>query len=797
MLHRIAVCLIACLVLSACSLTTTSSTDKKSAGWGKPQRTLTLIKDRQSNCIIVAPPRVMADDIDVDSKPTLEQHVERDRKRLRESVYDLSHYLQKMSGAEVQIVTERPAPSTDRHTKPLVEILIAEFAEEEYGKPTVQADGAQGFRMVVRKDGVGLLGESDLAASYAIFELLDQLGCRWYMPGELGEVIPYRPAVVLIHQDLNSAPYTTYRNVWHASDAYKRRNRLGGVALAAAHALETYISPRQREENPDWRADINGKKSNLRLKWSNGHVAVAIADAIIAKLDANPLTSMSLSPHDGAHFDESPEDKALDAGDFDETLQTVSITDRLLKLTNHIATRVTEKHPDVLFGQLAYVQYTRPPVREKPHPNIIPQIAPITYRRAHSMMDDNVPNNKELREVIKGWAGVSPRLSYYWYAFYLAETATPNPFLTKWATELPFLYEHNCKFWMPETISNFETTMHALHLGNRLAWNPNQDPRAIFDELNRNFYGHAAEQMKAYWELVDHTWVSMPEYSGCGFGHMRRFPPETVAQWRKAMNEALAACKTITEYRRVKMADDSLILFEMFMQMREDLAAGNWAKLRAQSDSYEGRLIAMADDYAANWAFGRMYWTGTGTIHNRYFKAFYRETYEDAARIADVQKNVLLTREPIRKFRYRVDPNGKGEELGWYKTDVNDKGWDETDVCLQTWSTLGHHSYMGAMWYRTTVKLSHTGDGQRVFLWLGATDGSAKIFINGEHVIYTNPAGEAQDEFSGYCQPVSIEITEKVKANSDNHIAILCKRTFVNELGTGGLLAPIAIYREK
>jgi len=27
-----------------------------------------------------------------------------------------------------------------------------------------------------------------LATSYAIFEVLDRLGCRWFMPSELGEV---------------------------------------------------------------------------------------------------------------------------------------------------------------------------------------------------------------------------------------------------------------------------------------------------------------------------------------------------------------------------------------------------------------------------------------------------------------------------------------------------------------------------------------------------------------------------------------------------------------------------------
>ena len=59
----------------------------------------------------------------------------------------------------------------------------------------------QGFRFVVAKNRVALWGESDLASSYAIYELLDRLGCRWFMPGELGEVIPRHPMVALAEED--------------------------------------------------------------------------------------------------------------------------------------------------------------------------------------------------------------------------------------------------------------------------------------------------------------------------------------------------------------------------------------------------------------------------------------------------------------------------------------------------------------------------------------------------------------------------------------------------------------------
>jgi len=55
----------------------------------------------------------------------------------------------------------------------------------------------------------------------------------------------------------------------------------------------------------------------------------------------------------------------------DETFGGVSKSDRLMFLCNRIAKKVVAKDPDVLLGMLAYADYTRPPLRETVHPNIV------------------------------------------------------------------------------------------------------------------------------------------------------------------------------------------------------------------------------------------------------------------------------------------------------------------------------------------------------------------------------------------------------------------------------------------
>src|SRR5690606_20395294 len=125
-------------------------------------------------------------------------------------------------------------------------------------------------------------------------------------------------------------------------------------------------------------------------------------------------------------------------------------------------------------------------------------------------------------------------------------------------------FQYNCRYWQPETLANFEVVMHALYLGTRLSWDPTQKPADIFDELHRLFYGNAAKEMAAYWTFIDDVWTGTPEYSGCGFGHLRRFGGEKIRKARELMNAAIAKAVTPEEKFRIGMADDSLKAFELF-----------------------------------------------------------------------------------------------------------------------------------------------------------------------------------------------------------------------------------------
>ena len=755
-----------------------------------------LIRDGEARAVICVPERVMAPDdprIRVDP-PRLPKVVpEYQRRRLRESVRDLARGLEEMSGAAVDVIIGKKAPSDDR-----TPILIAELAQAVFGPPKKTYPYKQGFRVVVSLSGVGLLGESDLATSYAVYEVLDRLGCRWFMPTELGEVIPESQTVTLPVMDFSSAPGTIYRGIWQCDEDYKRRNRMGGMVLHASHALGSYLKSKDLEKHPDWRAIVNGKPSAVRLKWSRPQVAEAIAAKIVDYADRYGRTTASLSPEDGFGFDES-EDPKIDAGDYDPVSGSVSITDRLMVLCNRVATRVTEKYPEMLFGMIAYINYTRAPVREKLHPSIVPVIAPITYSRVHPVTDDRDPNNRALREAIVGWGKAARMTGLYWFAWNLAEMTAPHPMITKWSVDIPFLLQNGCRFFQPETTANFETTLHALYLGPKLAWNPSLKPEEVLKDLHARFYGEAAAEMAAYWEFVDRVWVDTAEFSGAGFGHAHRFTRERMKKMRELLNAGKRAARSARIKERVQMADQSLILFERYMKMRWDLNEGRWSRLDADAERWISRTHAMAERYRPQFAFSARQYGGTGLwgsndgVDN--FVSLTKATYDDAARLA--KHFQILSPKPLRKWRYRADEKKEGQARGWSKPETDDSSWKTTDVGVDTWSTLGHHNYYGRMWYRTKASIPPSPPGRKTFLWLGSTDGVTRVFVNGKAAPYTDRNGQQKHEFVGFCRPVSFEITDCLLETEEDQITIQCDRPTINEVGTGGLLSPVVAYRER
>ena len=265
-----------------------------------------------------------------------------------------------------------------------------------------------------------------------------------------------------------------------------------------------------------------------------------------------------------------------------------------------------------------------------------------------------------MHEILTGWGKAAKNIAMYEYGYHLAEVSAPFPMIARNVEELPLQYANGVTMWTPETLPSFDTGLPGLYLGIRMAWNPKVEPQAILDEFFSNFYGAAGRPMKDYWQSIDACWAKVPEHAGSGFGHMRRFTPERLAEARRLMDAAVTACETALESRRVKMADASLRQLERFMKMRRDYFSGRFAELETDSRRWTGVHQALADEYAANYAFTKTGWCPQ-TVAVLYANIFFFNSYADASRIA--REYSLLT-PALNVWSYAVDREKNGETQG-------------------------------------------------------------------------------------------------------------------------------------
>src|SRR5687768_13525936 len=129
---------------------------------------------------------------------------------------EIQKYVERMSGAKLPIVNEPAANDSGLpvtiavgHTQVAAKagVTIPSGFKEVVGDPNVFEEEA--YVLKTQGDTVIVGGNSDgpyQGTIYAGYELLERLGCRWYFPGEWGEVVPEQKTVTLKEVDLNAKP---------------------------------------------------------------------------------------------------------------------------------------------------------------------------------------------------------------------------------------------------------------------------------------------------------------------------------------------------------------------------------------------------------------------------------------------------------------------------------------------------------------------------------------------------------------------------------------------------------------
>ena len=356
---------------------------------------------------------------------------------------ELQEYLKKVSGAELPVVTK---PTAGRSS-----ILVGDSACARGRGVTTEGLRPDGFRVAAGDGWLALVGgdfkgkpwnsgahpfrlaqtynaELDLWAFgeagslFAVYAFLHDLGVRWYMPGEIGEVIPQRATVTVAPCRRKIEPNYRYRYLYFVNfprskrDArWFRRIGCGGPApVYANHSLQSILNEELTKTHPDWFAMVDGKRL-LEPKYTYGYVPCLMGDgffeAVVKRtrgyFDRKPEEEVcAVMPPDSFRPCTCPKCTPLLTPERGERIGLCS--DYVWDFVNRVAIEIKKSHPGKKVSCCAYSRYLLPPLRIK---RMSDNVVVVVCQSRDGMFDEEY--RKRILDAREGWLKILPGREFY------------------------------------------------------------------------------------------------------------------------------------------------------------------------------------------------------------------------------------------------------------------------------------------------------------------------------------------------------------------------------------------------
>ena len=207
---------------------------------------------------------------------------------------ELKHFLDRISGADFVIKTDdkrvvgpKILVGRSRYTEKMkldipsgqsYEEIKEGFIVKTVGSDLVLAGNDDGWKLATSRGGRPTtrkgadperpwdlnFGTAYKGTLFAVYAFLEQLGCRWYMPGKLGEVVPSNRNIAVGKLDIFERPGFLLRGYWlnpekkaaNDLDAFFHRNRFlefsAGFSNAEDSSIHRFITNRMFKDHPEY-----------------------------------------------------------------------------------------------------------------------------------------------------------------------------------------------------------------------------------------------------------------------------------------------------------------------------------------------------------------------------------------------------------------------------------------------------------------------------------------------------------------------------------------------------------------
>lgn len=388
----------------------------------------------------------------------------------------------------------------------------------DIGRPTAQAG---------EKPVPWQMWDYDERGSFnAVNGFLHRLGVRWYMPGEVGEVLPSMKSIPLPQIDETVRPDMpqrrfSYHGGVHGRDTSMWFMRLGvrdPYGIQDAHGLDTMTSRAEVfAAHPEWFAMYGGERrfnlrENNQLCYSNEELFRETVRYVRAQFDHFKMSMVSVMPPDGyTAICQCP----LCAGkDSPEREQRGLASDYVWGFVNRVAKEVGKTHPNGKVLNCAYGIYSLPPLKiDKLERNVVVSIVGGRLPR------NNTPEQQEeCRKLRDAWVAKThnPLINFENYPFidrgWYLPAFTPHAMGESVNATKGISHGEDISLTVrqdPDT-SGIGFNHFQVYFTARMYWGgKHADVDAMFREYCRLFYGPAETEMRAFFDYSEANWQEM------------------------------------------------------------------------------------------------------------------------------------------------------------------------------------------------------------------------------------------------------------------------------------------------
>ena len=755
---------------------------------------------------------------------------------------ELQHFIKTMSGATLPILKD-DQPELNAEKNPLILIGKSRLTDKlkiELPNGFSPKENREGFLIRTMGDNLILAGNDDGPAVkvspayhsrwagkvyqgslFAVYDFLERLGCRWFFPGELGEIVPEMKTIEVGNLDIHETPSFMVRGFWTTDwtslpekdrqdlSLWFSRNKYlpyGSIVGNAVDGSIMHLVPAKQyfEAHPEYFAmDKEGKRGPEYLCLSNPDVLKLAVEKVKEYFKANPnAMCYGFAPPDGQPMCWCKECQANNGRFMMKATtgkgMTQSISDGFYLFFNKVADEVKKEYPDRLLVASIYSGRIYPPQNITRMPdNTSGHLAFLDHSVMHRMGHPESWQAQEVLSLVQNWTKVSDKIIYRPYVpSFMTHCQVPLPMTRNISYEIPLLKKNGVfgmewQGWCAWSVEGINS-----YLRGKLLWNSNLDSGKLLDDYYAQCYGKAAPYVRKYFEGLEdsmeaarfdtHEEELIPEI----------FPVPTVEKLNvnvalavKAVSEASPIIRKRVEM--VRLIADHLLAYVKMREAERNLefaAAVTGAEKMLKTEEEMQKIntcLVSGDGYRldARETYGKF---------NANFSAQgKKKQYQAQLDLTNGKEGELVARIP-KAWQFTTDPYDEGYIFQWYQPSFNAGAWKkiETGRCweVQGYSSENRYPYTGIAWYRTQVEVPDKFVNRKIVLFCGGINEEAWVWVNGRLVGYQ----PYHCWWERYRYVQQFDITQAVVPGKENIIAI---RVLTDDkFGFGGIFRRPFIY---